>query len=272
MQNKTSNAKVGFLLDMDGVIYHGNKLIEGSDIFLQRLRSLEIPYLFLTNNSQRTRRDVALKLTRLGIPAEPEQIFTCAMATARYLASKKPNGTAYVIGENGMTSALHHNGYTVVDDEPDFVVVGEGRTINFETIEKAVRLVDKGASLIATNLDTMCPTDQGIRPGCGAIVAMIESATGKKAFSVGKPSPVMMRMARKSLNLSTDQTIMVGDTMYTDILGAVQMGYRSVLVLSGQTSQSGIADYAYSPDITVPRLNEIPDDFYLSSTTNELAS
>ncbi len=272
MENEITNHKVGFLLDMDGVIYHGKTLIKGSDIFLKRLKSLGIPYLFLTNNSQRTRRDVALKLTRLGIPAEPEEIFTCAMATARYLASKKPTGTAYVIGENGMTAALHHNGYTVVDDDPDFVVVGEGRTVNFETIEKAVRLVDQGASLIATNLDTVCPTDQGIRPGCGAIVAMIESATGKKAFSVGKPSPVMMRMARKSLNLRTDQTIMVGDTMYTDILGAVQMGYKSVLVLSGQTKRSGISNYAYSPDITVPCLNDIPDDFYLPSLASAEAS
>ena len=248
---------------MDGVIYHGKKLIKGSDEFLKKLKSLDIPYLFLTNNSQRTRRDVALKLTRLGIPAQPEEIFTCAMATARFLAYKKPNGTAYVIGENGMTAALHHNGYTVVDDDPDFVVVGEGRTINFEAIEKAVRLVSKGASLIATNLDTVCPTDQGIRPGCGAIVAMIESATGKKAFSVGKPSPVMMRMARKALMLSTDQTIMVGDTMYTDVLGAVQMGYKSVLVLSGQTKTADVSNYAYKPDIIVPCLNEIPDDFFL---------
>ncbi|WP_227021430.1 HAD-IIA family hydrolase [Oceaniferula marina] len=256
--------KVGFLLDMDGVIYRGNELIPGSDTFLKKLKSLEIPYMFLTNNSQRTRRDVALKLTRMGIEAKPEEIFTCAMATARYLALKKPNGTAYVIGENGLTAALHQNGYTVVDDEPDFVVVGEGRTINFEMIEKAVRLVAKGASLIATNLDAVCPTEQGIRPGCGAIVAMIESATGKKAFSVGKPSPVMMRMARKELGLSTDETIMVGDTMYTDVLGAVQMGYRSVLVLSGHTEEKSISNYAYAPDLVASCLNEIPETFYLT--------
>lgn len=257
--------KVGFLLDMDGVIYRGSELINGSATFLNKLKALGIPYLFLTNNSQRTRRDVALKLTRMGIPAEPEEIFTCAMATARFLANKKPNGTAYVIGENGLSSALHQNGYTVVDDDPDFVVIGEGRTLNFEMIEKAVRLVANGASLIATNLDAICPTEQGIRPGCGAIVAMIESATGKKAFSVGKPSPVMMRMARKELDLSTDETIMVGDTMYTDVLGAVQMGYRSALVLSGHTEECNLSDYAYSPDIVVPCLNDIPESFYITS-------
>lgn len=261
-QFENDTATVGFLLDMDGVIYRGSELIDGSAAFLNKLQSLGIPYMFLTNNSQRTRRDVALKLSRLGIPAEPEQIFTCAMATARYLANKKPNGTAFVIGENGLAAALHHNAYTVVDDNPDFVVVGEGRTINFEMIEKAVRLVAGGASLIATNLDAVCPTEQGIRPGCGAIVAMIESATGKKAFSVGKPSPVMMRMARKALGLRTEQTIMVGDTMYTDVLGAVQMGYRSVLVLSGHTKEEHLHNYAYSPDLVVPCLNKIPEAFY----------
>ena len=270
--NELNSPRVGFLLDMDGVIYQGKSLIKGSDVFLRKLKSLNIPYLFLTNNSQRTRRDVALKLRRLGIPAEPEEIFTCAMATARFLASKKPQGTAFVIGENGMTAALHHNSYTVVDEDPDFVVVGEGRTINFEMIEKAVRLVAKGAALIATNLDTVCPTDEGIRPGCGAIVAMIESATGKQAFSVGKPSPVMMRMARKAMMLSTDQTIMVGDTMYTDVLGAVQMGYRSVLVLSGQTKEEDVRNYAYDPDLIVPCLNDIPDDFFLNKCATHSAA
>ncbi|MFC4992159.1 HAD-IIA family hydrolase [Rubritalea tangerina] len=270
--------KVGFLLDMDGVIYKGKELIDGSADFLKKLRKLNIPYLFLTNNSQRTRRDMALKLNRLGVPAQPEDIFTCAISTARFLAEKKPNATAYVIGENGLGSALHQNGITVVDDDADFVVIGEGRTMNFENIEKAVRLVHNGASLIATNLDTTCPTDQGIRPGCGAIVAMIESATGKKAFSLGKPSPVMMRMARKQLGLRTDETIMVGDTMYTDVLGAVEMGYRSALVLSGHTTEKDILNYAYRPDVVAPCLNALPENFYLQplpttpKTTNKSPS
>ncbi|GAA5496934.1 NagD protein [Rubritalea squalenifaciens DSM 18772] len=262
METPKSN-RVGFLLDMDGVIYKGKSAIEGSAAFLEKLRENDIPYLFLTNNSQRTRRDMAMKLQRMGIPAEREQIFTCAMATARFLSEKKPDGTAYVIGENGLAAALHQNDYTVVDDDPDFVVVGEGRTISFENIEKAVRLVSNGAALIATNLDTTCPTDAGIRPGCGAIVAMIESATGKKAFSLGKPSPIMMRMARKTLGLRTDETIMVGDTMYTDVLGAVQMGYRSVLVLSGHTTEEDIKSYAYTPDLVAPCLNAIPDEFFM---------
>ncbi|BDS05577.1 acid sugar phosphatase [Oceaniferula spumae] len=272
MMNNQQSKRVGFLLDMDGVIYKGKKMIEGSAEFLEKLRSNNIPYLFLTNNSQRTRRDVALKLNRLGVPAEPEDIFTCAMATARYLSMRKPNGTAFVIGENGLAAALHQNGYTVVDDDADYVVVGEGRTINFEMIEKAVRLVSKGSALVATNLDTTCPTDEGIRPGCGAIVAMIESATGMKAFSVGKPSPVMMRMARASLGLRTAETIMVGDTMYTDVLGAVQLGYQSVLVLSGHTNEDDLKKFAYHPDLVVPCLNDIPESFYMPQLQAKLAA
>jgi NagD protein len=251
--------KHGFLLDMDGVIYRGSKLIDGAGEFIETLRMRDIPFLFLTNNSQRTRRDVAHKLTKLGISTTLDEVFTCGIATARYLAERKPHGTAYVIGENGLTSALFKNNFTVVDDDADFVVVGEGRTLSFEMIEKGVRMVQRGAKLIATNLDPSCPTEQGIRPGCGATVAMIESATGKKAFSVGKPSPVMMRAARKQLGLTTAQTVMVGDTMETDILGGTQMGYTTVLVLSGGTKQGDLDCFAYSPDYVVPSIAHIPE-------------
>ena len=246
---------------MDGVIYRGSRLVPGASDFITRLRKHGIPFRFLTNNSQRARRDVALKLHRLGIEASESEIFTCAMATARFLASQKANGTAYVVGEHGLAAALHRNGLTVVDDDADFVVIGEGRTMTFEMIERGVRLVEKGARLIATNIDPSCPTDQGTRPGCGAIVAMIERATGVQAFSVGKPSPIMMRAARKEMGLRTDETIMVGDTMETDILGAVQMGYRSVLVLSGGTKRQDLKDFAYQPDIVVENVGRIPDEF-----------
>jgi NagD protein len=262
-------SKSGFLLDMDGVIYRGNRLIEGADRFIASLRRHRVPFLFLTNNSQRSRRDVAHKLRRLGVEAREEDVFTCAMATARFLAAQKPNGTAYVIGESGLATALHQNGYTIADDEADYVVVGEGRTMSFEMIEQGVRLVDRGARLIATNLDTSCPTENGIRPGCGAIVAMIEKATHREAFSVGKPSPVMMRAARKELGLRTDETIMVGDTMYTDILGGAQMGYRTVLVLSGHTTREDARQFAYRPDLICDTLASIPPEFYLDQTPTE---
>ena len=247
---------------MDGVIYRGSRLIPGADRFVAFLRREGFPFLFLTNNSQRTRRDVALKLRRLGIDATDRDVFTCAMATARFLATQKPGGTAFVLGENGLAQALHTNGFTVADDDVDFVVVGEGRIINFEILERAVCLVEKGARLIATNMDTRCPVENGVRPGCGAIVSMIEKATGREAFSVGKPSPVMMRMARKELGLRTDEVVMVGDTMYTDVLGGVQLGYTTVLVLSGHTTEHEVLEYAYRPDHIVPSVAELPPELF----------
>ena len=247
----------GFLIDMDGVIYRGGELIAGAALFIEQLQTLRIPFLFLTNNSQRTRRDVATHLQRMGIDVGEQHVFTCAMATARFLAQQLPGGTAYVIGEGGLLQALHTNGYSVVDHDPDYVVVGEGRAFTFEMFETAVRMIQNGAKLIATNLDPNCPTQHGIRPGCGAIVAMLETATGIKAFSVGKPSPVMMRTARKELGLSTAETTVIGDTMDTDILGGVQMGYRTILVLSGGTRADDLARYAYRPDRIVDSIADL---------------
>jgi NagD protein len=260
------NTKIGYLIDMDGVIYRGNSLIEGADRFVQGLLNSNTPFLFLTNNSQRTRRDVNMRLKRMGIHVGEGHIFTCAMATARFLARQKPHGTAYVIGEGGLLHALHENGYAIVDHDPDYVVVGEGRTFTMEMVETAVRMIEKGAKLVATNMDPNCPTSHGLRPGCGAIVAMLETATGIKAFSVGKPSPVMMRAARKQLGLETEQTIMVGDTMDTDILGAVQMGYRSVLVLSGGTSIDDLPRYAFRPDFVTQSVADLCDPAFFHTT------
>jgi NagD protein len=254
------SADFGFLIDMDGVLYRGADLLPGAGLFVRELRDRDIPFRFLTNNSQRTRRDVVAKLARLGIDADEQHVFTSAMATARFLAQQKPDGTAFVIGEGGLLTALHQHGYAVVDHDPDYVVVGEGRTFNLELVETAVRMILGGAKLIATNLDPNCPTANGsLRPGCGAMVAMLETATGVKAFSVGKPSPVMMRAARKELGLSTDQTVMIGDTMETDILGGVQLGFRTVLVLSGGTSRGDLSRFAYRPDVVVEHLAEFAD-------------
>lgn len=250
---------MAFLIDMDGVIYRGQELIPGADAFIGRLLRADVPFLFLTNNSQRTRRDVAMKLRRLGIPTEEHHVFTCAMATARYLAARKPGGTAFVIGEGGLLTALHANGYAIVDRDPDYVVVGEGRILNYEMVEAAVGMLRNGSRLIATNMDSSCPTPGGIRPGCGAVVAMLEAAVGIKAFSVGKPSPIMMRGARLELNAPTDRTVMIGDTMETDILGGVQMGYRTVLVLSGGTNREELPRYAYGPDMVVHSIADLAD-------------
>ena len=259
MHTNGTMPRFGFLIDMDGVLYRGTDLIPGADRFVRELRDRDIPFRFLTNNSQRTRRDVVARLVRMGLEVEEEHVFTSAMATGRYLAQQKPGGTAYVIGEGGLLTALHQHGYAIVDHEPDYVVVGEGRTFNLEMVEAAVRMIFGGAKLIATNMDPNCPTQNGIRPGCGAMVAMLETATGVKAFSVGKPSPVMMRAARKELGLATDETTMIGDTMETDILGAVQLGFHSVLVLSGGTKLEDLPRYAYRPEVVVDSLAELAD-------------
>ncbi|MFW6039294.1 MAG: HAD-IIA family hydrolase [bacterium] len=247
----------GFLIDMDGVLYRGGELIEGADRFVNELKARGVPFAFLTNNSQRTRRDVAMKIRRLGIDIEERHVVTCAMATARFPALQRPGGTAYVIGEGGLMTALHQNGYAIVDKDPHYVVVGEGRSLNFEMIENALNMVLNGAKLIATNLDPNCPTQAGTRPSCGAIVAMLEEASGLKAFSVGKPSPIMMRAARKELGLDASHTIMIGDTMSTDVLGSVQMGYKTVLTLSGGTRCEDLARYAYTPDLVVESLGDV---------------
>jgi NagD protein len=256
---KELTTRHGYLIDMDGVLYRGSELIPGADYFVGQLRKRNIPFLFLTNNSQRTRRDVVARLDRMGIEVEEAHVFTCAIATARFLAEQKPGGTAFVIGEGGLLTALHENHYAVVDHDPDYVVVGEGRTFNLELVETAVRMILGGAKLIATNLDPSCPTQNGVRPGCGALVALLETATGVKAFSVGKPSPVMMRAARKELGLTTAETTMIGDTMETDVLGGVQLGYHTVLVLSGGTRRENLHRYAYRPEMVVDSLAELAD-------------
>ncbi len=255
----------GYLIDMDGVLYRGSQMIEGADRFVRNLRRRRIPFRFLTNNSQRTRRDIVAKLARMNMEVEESHVYTCAMATATYLERQKPRGTAFVIGEGGLLTALHMHGYAVVDHDPDYVVVGEGRTFNLEQVEAAVTMIHRGAKLIATNLDNSCPTpNNGIRPGCGAMVAMLEAATGIKAFSVGKPSPFMMRAARTELGLRTNETTMIGDTMETDILGGVQLGYHTVLVLSGGTASCAeIKRSAYQPELvinSIADLNQMLED------------
>ena len=241
----------GYLIDMDGVIYSGPKLIKGADRFINQLLEEQIPFLFMTNNSQRSRRDVVNKLAGLGMEIEEKHVFTSAIATARFLARLKPNGTAYVLGEGGLLTSLHNNGFSLVSQDPDFVVLGEGRNFTLEMVNHAVEMILGGAKFIATNLDPSPKKKGWSNLGIKAIVAMIEEATGRKAFSVGKPSPVMMREARKELGLSTAQTTVIGDTMETDILGGLQMGYRTILTLSGVAKKEELGNYAFEPDQVV---------------------
>ena len=244
----------GYLIDMDGVIYRGNELIAGAERFIRELRSQQAPFLFLTNNSQRTRRDVATKLQRLGIDAEEEHVYTCAMATARFLAWQKPNGTAFVIGEGGLLTALHNNGYSIVEKDPDYVVVGEGRTLNFEMVEAAVGMILQRRQAGGNESRSELPHSNRHATGlwCGGLDA--RNGDGSPAFSVGKPSPVMLRGARKELGLSTEETIVIGDTMETDVLGGVQLGCKTILVLSGNMSADQLPNYAFRPDKIVDSL------------------
>lgn len=256
----------GFLIDMDGVIYSGNDLIPGADTFVAALKRRKVPFLFLTNNSQRTPRDVVNKLQGIGIEADESDVFTSAMATGWFLARQKPNGSAYVLGEGGLITSLHENGYSLVTQNPDFVVVGEGRNFTLEMVNHAVEAILEGAKFVATNLDPSPKKKGWSNLGIKAVVAMIEEATGVKAFSVGKPSPVMMRVARKKLGLDTHNTTIIGDTMDTDILGGIQMGYRTILTLSGVSKQADLSSYAFGPDIIVENVGELDLDGLLEAT------
>ncbi|MDZ7638786.1 MAG: TIGR01457 family HAD-type hydrolase [Bryobacterales bacterium] len=249
--------KHGYLIDMDGVIYRGSEAIPGASDFIRYLQEEQIPYLFLTNNSTYTPLDVVVKLRKFDIETTREHVYTSALATAAWVHRQKPDGTAFVIGEGGLLNALADVNYAITSEHPDYVIVGEGRSLNFEQAEKAHRFIATGSHLVSTNEDTWCPMDNGPRPGCGAIVAMLESATGRKAYHVGKPNPFMMREARKKIGLSTEEVIMIGDTMDTDIRGATDLSFKSILVLTGSTTVESLKDYPYHPTKVVSSIREI---------------
>jgi NagD protein len=247
----------GLLIDMDGVVYGGDIMIPGADKFIARLLNEGIPFSFMTNNSQRTRLEAVRKLGRLGINVTENHVYTSAMATGKFLASQIPNGTAYVLGEGGLISSLHENGIILVNTDPDFVVLGEGRNFTLEMVQRAVDMILAGAKFVTTNRDPSPKKKGWDNLGIASTTAMIEEATGIKAFVVGKPGPVMMRGARKALGLETAETTIIGDTMDTDIRGGVQMGYKTILVLSGITKKEHLIRYAYKPDLVVESVNEI---------------
>jgi NagD protein len=249
--------KHGYLIDMDGVIYRGSEPIPGAPEFITYLQETRTPYLFLTNNSTYTQLDVVVKLRKFGIHTSIEHVYTSALATAEFVSRQRPDGTAFVIGEGGLLNALNEVDYAISKEHPDYVIVGEGRVLNFELVEQAHRCIAAGAGLLSTNADTWCPTDSGPRPGCGAIVALLEAATGTKAYHVGKPNPFMMRAARKRIGLSTDEVIMIGDTMETDIRGATDLGFRSILVLTGSTSVESLRNYPFAPSQIIDSIAEL---------------
>jgi NagD protein len=257
LRAKSTHMAQGLLIDMDGVVYGGDTMIPGADVFIARLLEQKIPFMFMTNNSQRTRLESVRKLNRLGIEVTEDHVYSSAMATGKFLASQLPKGTAYVLGEGGLLSSLHESGITLVDTDPDFVVLGEGRNFTLEMVQRAVDMILAGARFITTNRDPSPKKKGWNNLGIAATTAMIEEATGIKAFVIGKPGPVMMRSARKALGLETAETTMIGDTMETDIQGGVQMGYKTILVLSGITKREHLKNYAFRPDVIVDSVNDI---------------
>jgi 5'-nucleotidase len=240
-------SKAGFIIDMDGVIYHGNKLLPGVTDFLAWLEKSGKKYLFLTNSPERTPKELQEKMKRLGINVGEEHFYTSALATASFLASQIPNGSAYIIGDAGLIHALYSVGYTVNNVNPDYVVVADPNSYNYEKIALAINLVINGAKLIGTNPDISGPVENGIAPSTKALISPIEIVSGKKAYYVGKPNPLMMRIALKRLGVRREDAIVIGDRMDTDVRSGLESEIDTLLVLSGITNSNGIDEFPYRP-------------------------
>ena len=252
------NKKKGFICDMDGVIYLGNQLLPGVAEFVNWLNENDKRFLFLTNSSERSPKELRQKLQRMGLDIGEEHFYTSALATAAFLKKQAPGCTAFVIGAPGLLNALYDVGVTMNDVDPDYVIVGETASYNYEVITKAVRLVLNGARLIATNSDLTGPTEFGIAPACRSLVAPIELATGKKAYFMGKPNPLMMRTGLQLLGVHSEEAAMVGDRMDTDVIAGMESGLATVLVLSGCTSRTDVNDYPYRPTYILNGVGDIP--------------
>jgi NagD protein len=236
-----------WLSDMDGVLVHEEAPIDGAAEFVKRLRARGRPFLLLTNNSIFTPRDLRARLARSGIEVPEESIWTSALATAQFLNEQRPGGTAYVVGEAGLTTAMHEIGYVLSERDPDYVVLGETRTYSFEAITTAIRLIERGARFIATNPDPTGPSTAGSIPATGSVAALVTRATGVEPYFVGKPNPLMMRSALNRIDAHSESTVMVGDRMETDIVAGLEAGLRTVLVLTGSTRQDAVERFPYRP-------------------------
>jgi NagD protein len=246
-----------YLMDMDGVLVYEDRLIPGADRFVAQLREAGIPFLVLTNNSIYTPRDLAARLRLTGLEVPPEAIWTSALATARFLDQQRPNATAYAVGEAGLTTALHEVGYVLSERDPDYVVLGETRSYSFEAITRAIRLVHAGARFIATNPDPTGPSPLGPLPATGAVAALVSRATGVAPYFVGKPNPLMMREALRAIDAHSEQTVMIGDRMDTDIVAGIEAGMQTILVLSGVTSRAEADRHPYHPSRIVESVADL---------------
>jgi NagD protein len=246
-------------MDMDGVLVHQEQLIPGADRFIQRLEQTGHRFLVLTNNSIYTPRDLAARLALTGLQVPEEAIWTSALATARFLDQQRPQGTAFVIGEAGLTTALHQVGYVLSDREPDYVVLGETRTYSLDAITRAIRLIGGGARFIATNPDPTGPSPDGPQPATGAVAALITKATGVRPYFVGKPNPLMMREALRAIDAHSEQTVMIGDRMDTDIVAGIEAGLQTILVLSGITTRQETERFPFLPSRIVDSVADLVD-------------
>jgi len=249
-----------WLMDMDGVLVHEEQAIPGAPEFVGGLRERGIPFLVLTNNSIYTRRDLAARLRMSGLEVPEEAIWTSALATSRFLEDQRPNGSAFVIGEAGLTTALHEAGYTLTERDPDYVVLGETRTYSFERITSAIRLIGEGARFIATNPDPTGPSTSGPLPATGAVAALISRATGVEPYFVGKPNPLMMRSALNALDVHSETTAMIGDRMDTDVVAGLEAGLSTVLVLTGVTQREETERFSYRASRIVESVAELVDE------------
>jgi len=248
-----------WLTDMDGVLVHEEDPIAGANEFIEALKESGRKFLLLTNNSIFTPRDLRARLLRSGIDVPEDTIWTSALATADFLRDQRPGGSAYVVGEAGLTTALHDIGYVMTDHDPDYVVLGETRTYSFEAITRAIRLIDSGARFLATNPDVSGPSQQGLLPACGSVAALISTATGRQPYFIGKPNPLMMRSALNRLEAHSETTVMVGDRMDTDIISGLEAGLRTVLVTTGSTRPDQVERYPYRPTRVVDSVADLVD-------------
>ncbi|MFD7612249.1 HAD-IIA family hydrolase [Streptomyces sp. NPDC059828] len=248
-----------WLTDMDGVLIHEGVPIPGADAFLKKLRETGKPFLVLTNNSIYTPRDLHARLTRMGLYVPVENIWTSALATAQFLDDQRPGGTAYVIGEAGMTTALHDIGYILTDQEPDYVVLGETRTYSFTALTKAIRLINEGARFIGTNPDATGPSLEGPLPATGSVAALITKATGKEPYFAGKPNPLMMRTGLNAIGAHSETSAMIGDRMDTDVLAGLEAGMETFLVLTGVTTPADVDRYPFRPSKVVDSIADLVD-------------
>ncbi|MBV9195729.1 MAG: HAD family hydrolase [Solirubrobacterales bacterium] len=246
-----------WLMDMDGVLVHEEQAIPGADRFIARLRERGTRFLVLTNNSIYTRRDLAARLRASGLDVPEESIWTSALATARFLRDQRPGGSAFVIGEAGLTTALHQAGYTLTDRSPDYVVLGETRTYSFERITHAIRLIDRGARFIATNPDATGPSVDGPLPATGSVAALVSRATGREPYFVGKPNPLMMRSALNAIDAHSETAAMIGDRMDTDVVSGLEAGMETILVLTGVTTAEDAERHPYRASRIVASIAEL---------------